>query len=470
MNKFVPVLFLSAVLFATSVFAQDKPSVIAVVSTFYKHYNFDQDGTIRLKFQKRKEGWYTAEENLTQPNTYAKQQLFWSVDQGKYLTLSYHPAKDTDDITVAGAVDSYYQFGGEKEYNEYQYDRNIYFGYPGWDWDVIQEYGLREHLTDTLLESLSRAYSNYAIGFFYDQYGELSTNYDTDREKLPDNQLIPESRKNKFLMYEKKAIETLQRLVSQNPHYQTMVGGSPVKYANENMFAYSSLLFTGYEKEAMSFIRPNLYPDSLIQRAHQYLDSVVPKGILITTGDNDTYPIWYVQLNQHYRTDVIAINYSLLGLRRCLNYLDKHYMGSLFSTPASIYNKANFDYALFDDMNVCKQPQLLAPFMDSVNVSDRQKEARDGDRTMFYVMDTTRKYHCKDLIIPLKNGKKESSSTGGFLQLKLRDYLLMNDYLLLDLFNTNLHKRAVYFTDKDEQGLFAKYLTRTGTVYRINTN
>ncbi|MCL2282888.1 MAG: DUF2723 domain-containing protein [Fibromonadales bacterium] len=38
------------------------------------------------------------------------------------------------------------------------------------------------------------------------------------------------------------------------------------------------------------------------------LNSVPQNGILITYGDNDTYPLWYMQLAENYRTDVVVIN------------------------------------------------------------------------------------------------------------------------------------------------------------------
>jgi len=41
------------------------------------------------------------------------------------------------------------------------------------------------------------------------------------------------------------------------------------------------------------------------------LNSVPQNGILITYGDNDTFPLWYMQLAENYRTDVIVINESL---------------------------------------------------------------------------------------------------------------------------------------------------------------
>lgn len=44
------------------------------------------------------------------------------------------------------------------------------------------------------------------------------------------------------------------------------------------------------------------------------LSSVPKGGILFTFGDNDTFPLWYVQMVEKYRTDVVVVNTSLAGM------------------------------------------------------------------------------------------------------------------------------------------------------------
>ncbi|MBQ8838490.1 MAG: DUF2723 domain-containing protein [Bacteroidales bacterium] len=57
--------------------------------------------------------------------------------------------------------------------------------------------------------------------------------------------------------------------------------------------------------------RSNRY--TAVEMAENYLNSVGPNGILVTHGDNDTFPLWYAQEVENIRPDVRIANTSLLG-------------------------------------------------------------------------------------------------------------------------------------------------------------
>jgi tetratricopeptide (TPR) repeat protein len=77
-----------------------------------------------------------------------------------------------------------------------------------------------------------------------------------------------------------------------------------------------------WTKEAKLNFRNTVDFEVLLEFNENILTSAPHNGILITNGDNDTYPAWFLQLTG-MRTDVLIVNRSLFNLKEYAQYLQR---------------------------------------------------------------------------------------------------------------------------------------------------
>jgi len=111
-----------------------------------------------------------------------------------------------------------------------------------------------------------------------------------------------------------------------------------------------------------------------VEMGRNYLDSAGKDGILIAHGDNDTFPLWYAQEVENFRTDVRICNTSLLGtdwhidqMKWAVNEssplpltvgLEQYLYGTNEYIP--IYDTRSQVMSLSDVMKIFKHPQIKA--------------------------------------------------------------------------------------------------------------
>ena len=119
--------------------------------------------------------------------------------------------------------------------------------------------------------------------------------------------------------------------------------------------------------------RSNRY--TAVEMAKNYLNSVGPNGVLITHGDNDTFPLWYAQEVENVRTDVRIAKTSLLGTDWHIDQM-KYAMNEsapldltvgpkqyLYGTNefVYIYDTRDTAFLLSDVMRIFKHPEAKLP-------------------------------------------------------------------------------------------------------------
>jgi hypothetical protein len=220
--------------------------------------------------------------------------------------------------------------------------------------------------------------------------------------------------------------------------------------------------------------RSNKY--TALAMAKAYLDSCEPNAILFTIGDNDTFPLWYMQEIEEYRTDIRIINTSLFMTDW---YIDQMKMKTHDSEPIPSsfsrdqYKGSNRDYSLFVERT--EEPLLLSEVLKFVALNDeRAKITLDSGNKVNY-------FPSKKVIFPIdkntivKNkvvNPKLYDSIVPQIEFTIKDKALYkNRLMMLDIVNENNWKRPIYFTGgsfgEDDYIWMKDYLQLDGMCFKL---
>lgn len=288
-------------------------------------------------------------------------------------------------------------------------DANIFFGYDGWAEDVIRELENNARKDARMWYGLGRAYSNLATEIMH---VPESSNQPHPFDLNLDPVFFTESMLDRYEELIRKSILAFDKTAELNPLLEITVGYPVIKSANEYMTAWMNLKVIGQNERAARYIRPGIYPPVLISYATNLLLSCEPNAILFANGDNDTFPLWYLQQMQGFRTDVTVVNLNLINLARHI-----HYYKTMLPEAGRL-------------------PIALA------------REAYQGDANELYLMDPD---HIVALPAPPASFPRlEGDVLQQSLTIPFRpgygDYLLKQDMILLNVINENAWKRPLYFT------------------------
>jgi hypothetical protein len=211
-----------------------------------------------------------------------------------------------------------------------------------------------------------------------------------------------------------------------------------------------------------------------VAMAKSYLGSCDKNAILFTIGDNDTFPLWYVQEIEKFRTDVKIVNTSLFMTDW---YIDQMKMKSYESDPLPIsfthneYVGDKLDY-------VAHIPKIetrwdVKDFIAFIKNPKSTVQMQNGQTIHFYPTNKIRIPIDKNIIIKNKVvNPKYNDSIVSAIDIDIKgNALYKNRLMMLDLIANNNWKRPIYFSggsfDDDDYIWMKSFMQLEGMVYKL---
>ncbi len=209
--------------------------------------------------------------------------------------------------------------------------------------------------------------------------------------------------------------------------------------------------------------------------AKNYLAQLPPNAVIFTRGDNDTFPLWYIQEVEGFRTDVRVVNYMLSG-----GYWYAHQMArKVYDSerlPLTLTPK-EYDNGVNDPIPVEEEDYFKGKRVELKQIIDFIHNPKAVKRA----------YGVSYNYVPCRNVKltvdKEACIKNGIVPENMADRIVdeitweikgdnlwKNSLLLLDFMATNNWERPVYFTSFSDMSSVLgidKYLHMEGLAYRF---
>ncbi|MDH7446888.1 protein O-mannosyl-transferase family [Aquimarina sp. 2201CG14-23] len=210
--------------------------------------------------------------------------------------------------------------------------------------------------------------------------------------------------------------------------------------------------------------------------AKMYLSSCQKDAILFSIGDNDSFPLWYTQEIEEYRTDVRILITNLLATDW---YVDQMKNAAYLGKPVpsdlehSFYAYGNNDAIFYKP--VTKDTMLIKNWMRWITSDDHRTKS---ELISGKIISTFPSKHIRipvDKEAVLRNGivsEKDADKIVPYIDIHLKgNYIPKHRLVMLDIIATNNWERPIYFTGGsfgDDDYIWMKdYLQLDGMTYKL---
>ncbi len=214
-----------------------------------------------------------------------------------------------------------------------------------------------------------------------------------------------------------------------------------------------------------------------VDSAKNFLASCAPNAILFTGGDNDTFPLWYVQEVEGFRTDVRVVVLSYFNTDWYIDQMTRPAHESA-AFPFSL-TKENYRQGGPNDM-VAYDPN--SGYKGAINLKEYLKLIQKGDKRLQFQTEfgVNSMIPSNEVFLDidsaavvsldiLPKGKEDLIVKRMHLKMK-GSYLEKKDLMIWDIIATNNWERPIYFNNTSKAGIkfnVDKYLVQEGNAFRL---